>query len=333
MANKKVTVIGAGAWGTALACAFARGNNDVKIWAMEEDVVKSINELGQNTIFFKGITLPKEIKATNNLEIALDADIIVLVPPAQFMRTTCENISKILEDKNIPLVICSKGVEQHSLLLMSEVVQEILPDNPIAILSGPSFADEVGKNLATAVTCACEDEALAKSLASDLSSDNFRIYSATDIIGAQIGNAVKNVIAIACGIAKGRGMGNNATAAIITRGLAEMRRLGKTKGAETETMMGLAGAGDIILTCSSDQSRNYSLGFALGEGTKLDDILNERGSVVTEGVHSAQSVNELAKSLDIEMPICQAVYGILYLKEDVLDTANKLMNRPLKKED
>lgn len=331
--NKKVSVIGAGAWGTALAAAFARAGNDVIIWAMEKQVVSEINSRHINSMYLKGIKLPDNITAVNKIEDAIDVNVIVLVPPAQFMRSTCEQIAKLKLGQSVPLVICSKGVEKFSLKLMSEVVEEILPKNPIAILSGPSFADEVGKDMPTAVTCACKDDKIAKALAEVLSSDNFRIYTTTDVIGAQIGNAVKNVIAIACGIAKGRGMGNNATAAIITRGLAEMRRLGKAKGGENETMMGLAGAGDIILTCSSDQSRNFSLGFALGKGVKLEDIMKERGSMVTEGVHSAQSVIDLARSLNIDMPICQAVYGILYKNKDVLETANHLMNRPLKQED
>lgn len=331
--NKKVAVIGAGAWGTALACAFARAGNEVVLWAMEPEVVKAINEFKQNSVFLKGITLPEGIWAVGKMETALDADIIILVPPAQFMRTTCEQIAKHKLAESIPLVICSKGVEQYSLGLMSEVVEEILPENPVAVLSGPSFADETAKDMPTAVTLACKDIKLAGELAEILSSDNFRIYSSSDIIGAQIGNAVKNVIAIACGIAKGRGMGNNATAAIITRGLAEMRRLGTAKGAQLETMMGLAGAGDIILTCSSEQSRNFTFGKALGEGTPMKKILDQRGSMVTEGVHSAQSVIDLAKKLNVDMPICKAVHAILYKNVDVIDVANQLMNRPLKKED
>lgn len=329
---RHIGVAGAGAWGTALAAAFVHAGHKVTMWALEGAVVSSINEKQQNIQYLKGIKLPRALTATTNIDDLAPCDRLVLVPPAQHLRALCQQIATHV-GHSMPIIVCSKGVEQGTLKLMSEVVQDILPKHPVAVLSGPSFASEVARKLPTAVTIACEDVALAGELAIELSNDYFRIYSSGDIVGAQVGNAVKNVVAIACGIAHGRALGHNAIAAIITRGLAEMRRLGKALGGRTDTMMGLAGAGDIILTCTSTESRNMSMGAALGEGESLEDIMQARGSMVTEGVHSAKSLHDLAAKLSIDMPICEAVYRILYEGADIDSMAKTLMSRSLKEED
>lgn len=305
----KVSVIGGGAWGTALASATSRAGSEVAIWAREEEVVTSINERHENTPFLATIPLPSSIKATNNLGEAIKADLILLVPPAQFMKATCDNLKKSGLDKSTPLVICSKGIEKNTLKLMSEVVSEILP-NPISILTGPTFAAEVAKGLHTFITIASDDEGLRNKIEKSVCSETFKARFSDDIIGAQIGGAVKNVIAIACGIVDGKDLGENAKAALIVGGLREMEQLCEAKGGKLETLTGLCGLGDLILTCSSRQSRNNSLGYALGQGETLQEIMESRKSVA-EGVASSESVTELAKKLGLTLPICEGVRKII----------------------
>jgi glycerol-3-phosphate dehydrogenase (NAD(P)+) len=231
----------------------------------------------------------------------------------------------------VPAIICAKGIEQGSCALMSEVVGEMLPGKPIAVLSGPTFAAEVARDLPTAVTLACDDETMAKVLMETLSTRYFRIYRSRDVIGSQIGGAVKNVLAIACGIVEGRKLGDNTRAALVTRGLAEISRLGIAKGAHAETLAGLSGMGDLTLTCNAVQSRNFSLGVALGSGQRLEDILSERNSVA-EGVFTASSVTDLARRLNVDLPICSAVDGVLNHGANIDATINGLLARPLKAE-
>ncbi|MDE0797159.1 MAG: NAD(P)-dependent glycerol-3-phosphate dehydrogenase, partial [Alphaproteobacteria bacterium] len=296
-----ISIIGAGAWGTALALAARRAGNDVTLWAYEADIVAAINDAHENTLYLPGVTLDPAIRATADLAEAASADALLLAAPAQHMRTTIAPLAGHLPPAT-PLIVCAKGIEQETLALMSEAVAAIFPQTPVFILSGPTFAADVAAGRPTAVTLAGSDLAAAQVLADRLSSDRFRPYSGDDVIGAQIGGAIKNVLAIACGIAEGRGFGDNARAALVTRGLAELTRLCLAKGGRAETMMGLSGLGDLVLTCTSTQSRNYSLGLALGVGRTLAEILVERHSVA-EGVYTASAAVALAAKLGIEMPI------------------------------
>lgn len=325
---KNISVIGAGAWGTALAATARRAGCQTRLYAREIEVAEAINAGLGNPVFLKDIPLPDGIEASAALSDAVkDADAAILVVPAQFMRATAKDLSAVLP-AGIPVVLAAKGIEQGTLALMSEIAEETLPENPIAVLSGPSFAAEVARGLPVALTLASTDSELGRQLIDTLASKMFRLYQSTDIVGAEIGGAVKNVLAIACGIVEGRGLGDNARAALITRGLAELVRLGRSKGASTETMMGLAGLGDLVLTCNAMQSRNFSFGHALGQGKSPEEILAERVAV-TEGVTSAISVSELAARMNIEMPICDAVHAIVHEGRDIDTAMAMLMARPL----
>ena len=326
----KIGIIGAGAWGTALAMAAIRAGNEVVIQAHEPEVAEAINRHHENSIFLPSYELDLGIKATSVMVDAVDADVVLLVAPAQHMRGVCDAAAADWPS-GVPAIICAKGIEQGSCALMSEVVGEMLPGKPIAVLSGPTFAAEVARDLPTAVTLACDDETMAKVLMETLSTRYFRIYRSRDVIGSQIGGAVKNVLAIACGIVEGRKLGDNTRAALVTRGLAEISRLGIAKGAQAETLAGLSGMGDLTLTCNAVQSRNFSLGVALGSGQRLEDILSERNSVA-EGVFTASSVTDLARRLNVDLPICSAVDGVLNLGANIDATINGLLARPLKAE-
>ncbi|MDA0306593.1 MAG: NAD(P)-dependent glycerol-3-phosphate dehydrogenase [Proteobacteria bacterium] len=324
---KKISIIGAGAWGTALAAVACRAGMDVVIQAQEEDVARAINDSHENTTFLAGVTLDAAIRATTDMaDATAGAEAVILAAPAQFLRPVMENLKAHLTP-GIPAVICAKGIELDSGALMSEIAAEVAPQTPIAVLSGPTFAAEVARDLPAAVTLAAEDEKIATQLSDALGTNRFRIYRSDDVIGAQVGGAVKNVLAIGCGIIEGRGLGDNARAALITRGLAEIVRLGTAKGAKAETLMGLCGIGDLVLTCNAMQSRNFSLGVALGQGEPLADILGARTSVA-EGVFSAASVTELAGRLNIDMPISLAVDGILNHFADIDASIEGLLSRP-----
>jgi glycerol-3-phosphate dehydrogenase (NAD(P)+) len=327
----KITIIGGGAWGTALACVVRRSGHEVVMWIREPEVVESINAGLGNPIFLPDTEIDTDIVATIDLAASVaNTDAILLVVPAQFLRPVMENLQTNLRP-GTPLVICSKGVEQGTCSLMTEVVIETTINHPVAVLSGPTFAREVAVGLPTAVTLACEDEHVGQSLIEIIGGERFRPYYSDDPIGAEIGGAVKNVLAIACGIVTGKKFGDNARAALITRGLAEMVRLGLAKGAKFETMMGLSGLGDLTLTCNGTQSRNMSLGMALGEGRSLPDILAERRSIA-EGVDSSRSMSALANRLGVEMPICDSINRILHKDENVDDVIRALLQRPFRAE-
>jgi len=324
---KNIAIIGAGAWGTALAMVARRAGRNVVLQAHEPEVAAAINGSHENSLFLPGMALDPEIRATNNpAEAVVDADVVLLVVPTQFLRAVLTGLSGNLPS-GVPVVICAKGIEQETLALMSEICEEVVPQAPVAVLSGPTFAAEVALDRPTAVTLASADKALGVGLSEALGTSRFRIYRSDDIVGAQVGGAVKNVLAIGCGIVEGRGLGDNAKAALITRGLAEIVRLGLAKGAKAETLMGLSGIGDLVLTCNAMQSRNFSLGVALGQGEALDGILAARTSVA-EGVFSAASVSELAGSLSIDMPLSVAVDGILNHFADINATIEGLLARP-----
>lgn len=326
----RIGVIGGGAWGTALAASARRAGRDVVLWAREGEVVSAITDQNENALFLPGVELDPAIRATGDLSEACEADAILLACPAQHLRATSEQIAAAADSATL-IAVCSKGIEQGSLKLMSEVLAETLPKTPIAILSGPTFAREVAEDRPTAVTLACEDKKLGASLIAALGHAHFRPYLSGDVIGAQIGGAVKNVLAIASGIVDGNGLGDNAAAALITRGLAEIMRLGLAMGARSETLMGLSGLGDLVLTCTSRQSRNMSLGAALGEGRQLGDILGERVAV-TEGVYTAEAVVALAGKHKVEMPICEAMDRVLNQGAALAEEIERLLSRPFKAE-
>ena len=326
----KFGIVGAGAWGTALAMAVRRANADVTLWAFEAEVVESISRDQENALYLPGVKLDRDIRATGELGEVAAADTILLAAPAQHLRQTIGPLAGQLPP-SIPLVICSKGIEQDTQALMSDAVGSLFAANPFMVLSGPTFAADVAAGLPTAVTLAADDIEAAQRVADDLGSERFRPYSGDDVIGAQIGGAIKNVLAIACGIAEGRGFGDNARAALITRGLAELTRLCIAKGGRAETMMGLSGMGDLVLTCTSTQSRNYSLGVALGQGRTLTEIMGERNSVA-EGVYTASAAVALAEKLEIEMPIARAVDAVLNRGANIDDVIGALLARPLRTE-
>ncbi len=324
---EKIGVIGAGAWGTALAVLAQSAGRKVQIWAREAEVAEAINSDKENRFFLSGVSLPPEIQATTDLYEAVKADALMLVVPSQYLREICRVIAPYL-DPSIPVVICAKGVETGSGALMNEIFECIIPKNHYAVLSGPTFAGEVARNYPAAVTLACRDINLGKQLAQALGTSRFRIYQSTDVIGVEIGGAVKNVIAIACGIVEGRSLGDSARAAIITRGLAEMTRISRAKGGRPETLMGLSGIGDLTLTCNAIQSRNFSLGVALGAGQRLDEVLASRTSVA-EGVDTAASIDAMAQLLEVDTPICSAVNSIVNHGADTESTISRLLARPI----
>lgn len=325
-----IGIIGAGAWGTALAQSVNRAGCGAVLWSFEPDVAETINKTHENNAYLPGIKLDAGIRATAILEEAAATDTIFLAIPAQFLRNVASKLSSTLA-RDIPVVVCAKGIEQNSAALMSEIVGDVLPGRPIAVFSGPTFAAEVAVGLPTAVTLATHDPNIGNELIEAIGTQTLRPYLSEDVIGAEIGGAVKNVLAIACGVTEGRGLGYNARAALITRGLAEMTRLCIAKGGKAETMMGLSGLGDLTLTCSSSQSRNYSLGEAIGKGEALGEVLASRNSVA-EGVTSAAAVSTLAKRLGIEMPITESVAGIVNGTLTVDDAVKGLLARPFQSE-
>lgn len=327
---ESVTVIGAGAWGTALAQIAAAAKRAVTIWAREPEVAAAINEKRENSVFLPGIRLNPIIRATNDLEDAAEAEVLLAVTPAQHMRGVMKTLKPFVR-ASTPVVLCAKGVERGSLALMTQVLAEELPRAASAVLSGPGFAKDVARGLPTATTIASADPELARRLIATIGLPTFRPYAADDLIGAEIGGAVKNVIAVACGIAEGRKLGDGARAALITRGFAELTRLGLAMGAKAETLSGLCGLGDLVLTCCSTTSRNTSLGVALGEGRALADILAERRSVA-EGVESAPAVVALAEKHGVEMPISSAINEIVASRATVDEAIFALLSRPFKAE-
>jgi glycerol-3-phosphate dehydrogenase (NAD(P)+) len=328
--SSKAGVIGGGAWGTALAQVCARAGLETTLWAREADVVASINASHENTSFLPGIELETTIRATGDFGDLAASDLVLAVAPAQYLRSTLVAFAPHVRD-GLQILLCAKGIEQGSLKLMTEVLAETLPQAAPAVLSGPSFAGEVARGLPTAVTLACPDEDCARDLAELIATPTFRPYFATDMIGAEAGGAVKNVLAIACGIVEGRGLGRSAHAALITRGFSELTRLAVALGGEAETVAGLCGLGDLVLTCSSPQSRNMSVGLALGRGQTLDDALAGKLSVA-EGVASAPAVRQLARKLGVDVPICEATAAILAGEVGVDDAIRGLLSRPLREE-
>lgn len=323
----KVGVIGGGAWGTALA-EVAAGGGDVVLWAREPEVVADINGARENRLFLPGVPLSEAIVATGDLSALADCGVLLVVAPAQHVRSVLGGVP----NRDTPIVLCAKGIEAATRRLVGEVAAEVLPEAPLAVLSGPTFAREVAMGLPTAITFACADRALADRLIARIAAPGFRPYWTDDVIGAEVGGAIKNVLAIACGVVVGRKLGENARAALISRGFAEMLRFGIAKGARSETMRGLSGLGDLVLTCSSTQSRNFSLGYGLGEGQSAEALLSDR-LTVAEGAFTAPVLKAAAEELDVDMPITRAVCSLLDGSASVDTVIAELLSRPLRSED
>lgn len=326
----RVGVIGAGAWGTALAQVATLGGNPVTLYAREPEVVESIGARQENSLYLGGVTLSKAITATGDLADLAECDVILAVPPAQHMRATLTAFKPYVKP-GLPVVLCAKGVERGSDSLMTEVLAAVLPEAVPGVLAGPNFAREVAMGLPSAVTIACADAGIGARIAATIAGPTFRPYLSSDLIGAEAGGAIKNVIAIACGIAEGKNLGKNAHAALITRGFTEMTRMAMALGAQFETMTGLCGLGDLVLTCSSPQSRNMSVGLALGQGQTLEQFLAGKVSVA-EGVQSAPAVVDLGRKVGVELPICAAVHAVLEGRLSVDGAIDALLSRPLKAE-
>jgi glycerol-3-phosphate dehydrogenase (NAD(P)+) len=327
-----ISIIGGGAWGTALADVLAKAGRRVTLYARDWKLAESINSTHENTFYLPGETLAKEIRATADVaEAVAAAQLVLCATPAQYLRETFQRFRAHLP-KGVPLVNCAKGIEMTTGYLLSEVAHDIVPDHPYAALSGPSFAIDTVRGLPTAVTMATTaEEADGLLWAASIRGKAFRPYLSPDPVGVEIAGALKNVIAIACGIVEGKRLGQNAKAAVMTRGLAEIRRLGVSRGARPETFLGLAGVGDMTLTCSSMTSRNFSLGFELGEGKTLDEILKSRRSVA-EGVTTAWAIADYAEQHNVDMPICMGVQAILRNKADVGEVVHGLLSRNLRHE-
>ncbi|WP_088346629.1 MULTISPECIES: NAD(P)H-dependent glycerol-3-phosphate dehydrogenase [Rhodomicrobium] len=326
---QSVGIIGAGAWGTALAIAARRAGRDVVLWAYERETVDEINHEHSNHIYLSGVALDREIRATAKVAEVAAADLLLMVVPSQFFRSVADEFARHVTQK--PVIICTKGFEEDTGKLMSDVVAEALPEALPGVLAGPSFASEIARGMPAALTLATPQEVVGLRVANALGARSLRLYWSDDMLGAQLGGAVKNVLAIAAGIVAGRGLGSNAQAGLITRGFAELMRFGTAMGAKPETLMGLSGLGDLILTCSSEQSRNMSLGKALGEGKSPNDVLGARKSV-SEGAHSAAAAVARAKTLGIELPICEAVRAILAGEADVDEAIASVLSRPFRGE-
>lgn len=329
----RIGVLGAGAWGTALAASLYAKQEyqalDVPVWALEDEVANALRKGDGNPLFLSGFELPS-MQASTDISDLAGVEAILAVVPAQFARASFKALAPHV-DAGTPILLCAKGIEQSTLSLMTDVLSETIPQAVPAVLSGPSFAADVARGLPTAVTLACEDKQLGKTLMSSIGQPAFRPYWTDDLIGAEIGGAVKNVLAIACGTVEGLQLGKSAHAALIARGFAEMTRLGVAMGGRAETLAGLCGLGDLVLTCSSPQSRNMSFGLALGQGQSVEDILASRNAV-TEGVATAPALNSLAQEKGVEMPICEAVNAVLSGQTTVSDAMTALLSRPYRGE-
>lgn len=324
-----IGVMGAGAWGTALALTARAAGRDVRIHSRDPALADALSSGRGNPTYLPGIDLPPLPAFTDPAGLE-GADAILAVVPAQYARTAFEAAAVHIAP-GTPVLLCSKGIERGSLCLMTDILAQTVPGAVPAVLSGPSFASDVARGLPTAVTLACKDEALGNALMRAIGRPTFRPYWTSDVLGAEIGGAVKNVLAIACGMVEGLGLGKSAHAALLTRGFAEMRRLAAAMGAERETLSGLCGLGDLVLTCSSPQSRNMSFGRALGEGQSAEDILASRKSV-TEGAATAPALVQLAAQRGVDMPICKSVHDILAGTVTVSEAMNQLLSRPFREE-
>ena len=331
MQNKPaIGILGAGAWGTTIAKLLSDKNSNVLLWAKETQVKKGIEKTRINKIYLDKIKLNKSLKITNHLEDLSELDILFIVVPTQYIQATLKPLKKIIK-KNCILVNCAKGIDIKSTSLISEVINKILPSNKLAIMSGPNFALEIALGKPTASLIATQKLSDAKFIANLISSKTFRPYLSNDIIGAQICGAMKNIYAIGCGIIVGKNFGENAVASVISRSFAEIKSVGKKLGAQPETLSGLSGLGDLFLTCSSKKSRNFSLGFDLAKGKKLENVLRGK-KTIAEGAYTVKAIKKLGVKLKLSLPLNDAIYKILYQDKDINKTIGELLSRPIIKE-
>jgi glycerol-3-phosphate dehydrogenase (NAD(P)+) len=326
----KLSVIGAGAWGTTLSILAAENKHSVTIWSYEEDVAKSINDLRENKKYLNGFQLSQNIDSTTDLKKAASSDIIILSTPSQYLREILRKFSGFIK-KDALIISAVKGLEIETQKRMSEVTKEELPCKNIAVISGPNISKEIARGLPAATVAASTDIEIAKLVQQILNSSRFRVYTNTDVTGVELGGALKNVIAIAAGVADGLMLGNNAKSALMVRGITEIMRLGVAMGGKSETFSGLSGIGDLITTCESTLSRNHQVGVEIAKGRKLKDIITKMYDVA-EGVPTSKAAREISRRLKIEMPITEEVYSVLYEGKDPFKAISSLMQRELKNE-
>ncbi len=323
--NKKISIIGAGAWGTTLAILLAEKGHDAVLWAYEKELAGQINQMRENKTFLPGIQINEKISATNIPEDTKESDIYIFVVPTQHLRTIAKQFSKFIKSEQI-VVAASKGIEQKTLQLPTQILKEELKTNKIAALSGPNLSAEIVKGLPAAAVAAAEDQTVAKAVQEAFMLERFRVYVNTDPIGVQLGGALKNIIAIAAGAADGLDLGNNAKSSLLIRGIAEISRLGIAIGAKPQTFTGLSGMGDLITTCASNLSRNHWVGAQIAQGKKLPDILKNMKNIA-EGVFTCKAALDLAKKHKVELPVTKEVYAVLYKDKNPLQSINDLMTR------
>ena len=328
--QSNIGVIGGGAWGTTIAKLLSEKNSNVLLWAKETHVKKNIEKSRINKIFLNNIALPKSLNVTNSMCDMKTSDFLFVVTPTQYIESTLKPIRRKIK-KSCIIVNCSKGIEIKSSTLISDIIKRIFPHNTIGILSGPNFAFEIAQGKPTASLIAAKSILTSKKIASLIGSRNFRPYLSNDIIGAQVCGAMKNVYAIGCGIIVGKDFGENAVASVISRSFSEIKMMGARLGAKEPTLSGLSGLGDLFLTCSSKKSRNFSLGYNLAKGKKLDTYLNSKTSIA-EGAYTVKAIKNLSKKLKINLPINEAIYKILYLDKNINQVISDLLNRPIVKE-
>jgi len=326
----KISVIGAGAWGTTLSILAAENGHSPLIWSFEEDVAKSINGMRENKKYLNGFQLPQNIDATTDLKKAAENDILLFVTPSQYLRKTLKNISKFVKKEAI-IISAVKGIEIETQKIMTDVIKDELPCKNIAVISGPNISKEIARGLPAAAVVASNDIETAKLIQKILNSSRFRVYTNTDVIGVELGGALKNIIAIAAGVADGLMLGNNAKSALMVRGIAEITRLGVAMGGKSDTFSGLSGIGDMMTTCISPLSRNYQVGMEIAKGRRVNDIITKMYDVA-EGVPTSKAVREISRKLNIEMPITEEVYAVLYEGKDPFKAISSLMQRELKNE-
>ena len=328
MAN--ITVVGSGGWGSAIATLLNEKNHDVTLWSWKQEECDAIRRDGENKEFLPGVKISERIHLTSDISCVADKELVVLVSPSKVIRNTLKSMAPYIT-KGTPIVILSKGIEDKTLKTLSEISKEEIPLSPVAALSGPSHAEEVGKKIPTACVVACEDEKVAKYIQEIFMCEYFRVYTTSDVLGVELGGAIKNVIALCAGITDGIGFGDNTKAALMTRGIKEISRLGKKMGANEETFYGLAGIGDLIVTCTSMHSRNRRCGILIGQGKKLNEAIDEVHMVV-EGVYSAGAAYELSKKYNVEMPIVSQAYEVLFNNKNPKEALTQLMSRDKKEE-
>lgn len=329
--KKNICILGAGGWGTALAMLLDSNGHKVTVWSHETDTCNEINTAHTNAVYLKGFTLSDSIVASTDVKPIADAEYIVSSIPSQYIHNAIKQFSLPLEGKKI--INCSKGIERHSLLRVSQILEDAINLKPedFCVLTGPSHAEEVAKQVPTTVVASSEDAVFAKEVQNIFNSQRFRVYTSDDVIGCEIGGSLKNVIALAAGVVDGLQLGDNAKAALITRGLAEMTRLGVAMGAKSVTFSGLSGLGDLVVTCNSRHSRNRMVGEMIGQGKTLKQIM-EGMKMVAEGVHTTESAYDLGKKHNVEMPITEQMYEVLFNDKTAVDAISDLMNRTSKHE-